>query len=566
MNKTSISILLGFLSCLFIVSCQQEVPTGDLGELGTNGMVVSAHPEASRIGVDILKQGGNAMDAACAVEFALSVCYPAAGNIGGGGFWIVRNSDNEVFALDYREKAPALAHRDMYLDSTGSAIRGLSTSTILASGVPGTVAGMVEGHTRFGLMSWEEVVQPAIDLAINGFKVTAKQAGSFNSLKKTLSERNEIPPALIKDEPWKEGDLFIQKDLGETLMRIRDKKREGFYGGETAELIVSFMEKVGGLISKEDLKNYQAIWREPISGSYRNHTFYSMPPPSSGGIALYQLLYMQEAFDTEKAGWNTTTTIHHMVEAEKRVYADRSKYLGDPDYFDVPLNDLLNKDYLDHRISEIDPERAATADEIRAGDFNDLESEETTHYSVVDRFGNAVAATTTLNGGYGCKIVVEGAGFFLNNEMDDFSIKPGVPNMYGLVGGEANAIMPGKRMLSSMTPTIITKGDDLKYVVGTPGGSTIITSVFQTILNVIDHNMTMKEAVTAGRFHHQWLPEYIRSERQAIDSVTMVRLKELGHELRFTGAIGRVDAIKVWPDGTFEGGADPRGDDTAIGY
>jgi gamma-glutamyltranspeptidase / glutathione hydrolase len=553
------------LSLVLLHSCGHE-PKGDLGPTGKQGMVVSAHPEASGIGLAILRQGGNAMDAAVAVEFALAVCYPAAGNIAGGGFWVVRTSDGKVFSLDYREKAPLAASRDMYLGPGGEVVEGLSYETILASGVPGTVDGMVRAHEKFGSLPWSKVVQPAIDLARDGFPVTRSQAASLNSIRKTLLERNLWKPAFISDSTWREGDLLIQPDLAGTLERIRDSGREGFYSGLTADYIVAQMNESGGLITHRDLDEYRSVWRKPVSGDYRGHRFYSMGPPSSGGVALSQLLSIVSEADIRTTGFNTVESVHYMAEASKRVYADRAEYLGDPDFVSVPVDRLTDPRYLRKRAAEIHPGRATPADSIRAGSVLPNESTETTHYSIADRWGNAVAATTTLNGGYGCQVVVRGGGFFLNNEMDDFSIKPGVPNIYGLVGNGANAIEPGKRMLSCMTPTIITKNDDLFMVVGSPGGSTIITTVFQTILNVIDHGMTMQEAVNAKRFHHQWLPDVIQYEPEAMDTLTMTRLKAMGHQFRKIGKIGRVDAILFSPDGLMEGGADPRGDDTAKGF
>jgi gamma-glutamyltranspeptidase / glutathione hydrolase len=558
-------VSLSLLGLILIGSCTQQTHNG-LGPTGKQGMVVSAHPEASKIGLTILKQGGNAMDAAVAVEFALAVCYPAAGNIAGGGFWVVRTSDKKVFSLDYREKAPMTATKDMYLGADGNVVEGLSYKTILASGVPGTVDGMVRAHEKFGSMPWSSVVQPALDLARNGFRMTRSQAAGLNSLRKTLLERNLCKPVFVSDSVWREGDLLIQPDLANTLERIRDSKRDGFYTGQTADYIVGQMKESGGLITYQDLKDYQSVWRDPIAGTYRDYQFYSMAPPSSGGVALKQLLGFVSNWDIGSFGYHSVKAIHYMVEAEKRVYADRAEYLGDPSFVNVPVGQLTDPKYLNKRAGEIKPNQATPSDSVRAGQVNAGESLETTHYSVADRWGNAVAATTTLNGGYGNCIVVKGGGFFLNNEMDDFSSKPGSPNIYGLVGNEANAIAPGKRMLSCMTPTLITKNNKLFMVVGSPGGSTIITSVFQTVLNVIDHGMTMQEAVTAKRFHHQWLPDLIQYEPEAFDTLTVTKLTEMGHHLKKIGKIGRVDAILFWPDGRMEGGADPRGDDTAKGF
>jgi len=556
----------GCLVCLMLINSCSQPSRRVTGPVGKQGMVVSAHPEATKIGLNILQKGGNAMDAAVAVEFALAVCYPAAGNIAGGGFWVVRTSGRKVFTLDYREKAPMAASKDMFLGPDGEVVKGLSTQTILASGVPGTVDGMVTAHGKFGSLPWNAVIQPAIDLARNGFPITKSQAASLNSIRKTLLERNSWKPVFVNDSAWKEGDLLIQPELASTLERIRNFKRDGFYSGQTADFIVDQMKESGGLITHKDLQDYQSVWREPISGTYRDYRFYSMAPPSSGGVALKQLLGILSGWDIKSFGHNTVKSIHYMVESEKRVYADRAEYLGDPTFVRVPVEQLTSARYLNKLASGIKPYLATPSDSIRAGKVNMQESLETTHYSVADRWGNAVAATTTLNGGYGCTIVVRGGGFFLNNEMDDFSSKPGSPNIYGLLGNEANAIAPGKRMLSCMTPTLVTKNDKMFMVVGSPGGSTIITSVFQTILNVIDFGMTMQEAVNARRFHHQWLPDLIQYEPAAIDTLTVIRLTDMGHHLKKIGKIGRVDAILFWPDGKMEGGADPRGDDTAKGF
>jgi len=563
--KKSLGLFLILPLLLGNYSCQQKTDSGITGVTGKNGMVVSAHPQASEIGLSVLKKGGNAMDAACAVEFALAICYPAAGNIAGGGFWVVYTSEKKAYSLDYREKAPAAAFKDMFIDTDGEVVQGASTQTLRSSGVPGTVAGMVAAHTKFGSLPWSEIVQPAIDLARNGFPVTRNQAADFNSIKKSLLERNTWNTTLVRDSAWKEGDLLIQPDLAATLERIRDLKKDGFYKGVTADLIVAQMNSSGGIITHQDLENYEAVWRDPIEGKYREYVFFSMAPPSSGGVALRQLLGLTEIGNLTESGHNTVQTVHLMTEAEKLVYADRSEYLGDPDFVKVPVEVLTSSRYLEERARLINKDAATPSDSMKAGQIP-KESEETTHYSVTDQWGNAVSATTTLNGGYGNRIMVKGGGFFMNNQMDDFSIKPGYPNLYGLVGSEANSIQPGKRMLSSMTPTILTHDGDLYMVVGTPGGSTIITSVYQTILNVIDHNMTMQEAVNAKRFHHQWLPDVIQYEPEAFDTLTVVRLKNMGHQLKRVGKIGRVDAILVRPDKLYEGGADPRGDDTAKGF
>ncbi len=556
-----------FILFIIVVACQStETKNRTTGLVVDSAMVVSAHPLASKVGVDILKKGGNAIDAAIATQFALAVVYPGAGNIGGGGFMLARMKDGSVDALDYREKAPSKATANMYLGETGEAIPALSQSGHLASGVPGTVAGLDDAHKKYGKLPWADLVQPAIDLALNGFILTEKEASGMRYIQEDLKKYNSVLPSQLINDNWKAGDTIKHIELGHALERIRDNGRAGFYEGQTAKDIVDEMERGNGLITYEDLKNYNAAWRTPISTHYKGYNVISMPPPSSGGVALFQLLKSVENHPISEWGWNSAKTVHLMTEAERRAYADRAIYLGDPDFVKVPVEQLTSEQYVDERMSNFQPDKATPSDAIKEGDLNYAESEETTHLSVIDKEGNAVSVTTTLNGGYGSHVVVAGSGFFLNNEMDDFSVKPGAPNMYGAVGGEANKIEPGKRMLSSMTPTIVEKDGALFMVVGTPGGTTIITSVFQTILNVIDHNMTMQEAVEAKRVHSQWVPDVVANEKGALKPEDSVALVSIGHVFKMRNAIGRVDAILVRPDKKLEGGADPRGDDKAEGY
>ncbi|HEY8928873.1 MAG TPA: gamma-glutamyltransferase [Mucilaginibacter sp.] len=552
------------LAPVFIFSRQACAQTAD--NAYRNGMVVCATPNASAVGVDILKKGGNAVDAAVAVQFALAVTHPEAGNIGGGGFMVYRSNKGKTNTLDFREKAPAAAYTNMFLDSAGNVIPDMSLATHQASGVPGSVDGMIQAHRKYGKLKWAELVQPAIDLARNGFKITKRLAGSLNWGSAQFKKLNPGKTYLLKDSLWKEGDLLQQEDLAKTLELIRDKGRDGFYAGKVADEIVAEMNNGKGIISLADLKNYHSVWRSAIVGKYKDYKIITMPPPSSGGIALLQLLHSVEKYPLHRWGFNQDSTVQLIVEAERRVYADRSKYLGDPDFFKVPVDGLLNPAYLDKRMASFNWNAATPSSSIQPGSFVGYESDQTTHFSIVDKDGNAVSVTTTLNGSFGSKIFVGGAGFLLNNEMDDFSAKPGVPNMFGLLGGTANSIQPGKRMLSSMTPTIVEKDRKLFMVVGTPGGSTIITSVFQTILNVIEFDQDMQQAVTSKRFHHQWLPDKVNVEKDGFNSTTTDNLTKKGYVINPGGPSGRVDAILITKDGSYQGGADPRGDDTAIGY
>lgn len=531
------------------------------------GMVVCAYPDAAQAGLSVLKKGGNAVDAAVAVQFALAVTLPQAGNIGGGGFMVYRSGKGSINTLDFREKAPALASANMYLDANGNVIPNKSLYTHQAAGVPGSVDGMVQAHQKYGKLKWEDVVQPAIDLARKGFKVTERLANDLNHNMGKFDTLNTAGKNYFtKATPWKAGDILIQDDLAKTLILIRDKGRAGFYEGIVANYITTEMKAGKGLISQADLNNYHSVWRKAVTGRYKQYKVITMPPPSSGGIALLQLLKSVESYPVSRWGHNQDSTVQLITEAERRVYADRSKYLGDPDYFKVPVDSLLKPDYITGRMKSFSWNAATPSSNIQPGSFAGYESDQTTHYSIVDAEGSAVSITTTLNGSFGAKIFVKGAGFLLNNEMDDFSSKPGVPNMYGLVGGKANSIQPGKRMLSSMTPTILEKDGKLFMVVGTPGGSTIITSVFQTILNVIEFGQNAQQAVTSKRFHHQWLPDEVYTEdNTTLTGATVDKLQLKGYKIISRGSIGRVDAIVVTPQG-YAGGADPRGDDTKLGW
>ncbi len=529
-------------------------------------MVVSARVEASKIGLQMLEKGGNAFDAMVATELALAVAYPYSGNLGGGGFMVYRKNDGSIGALDYREKAPLAATTDMFLDENGDVIKGKSTKTPLSVGVPGTIAGIFEVYNKFGTLPFKDIIQPSIDLAKRGVIVTQKQDKRIKKYKPSFWEANK--DSTLFHQVWNEGDTIKYQALAETLTRIRDNGRDEFYKGKTAEIFVDFMQSNGGIITLQDLEKYEAKWRDPVTFTYDDLKVISMAPPSSGGVCLAQIMNAIEPFDLHTYKPNSTKAMQVMVEAERRAYADRSYFLGDPDFVSIPIKELIDKEYAKERMASFSFNKATTSKDINPGTIEVVESDETTHYSIVDQFGNAVSVTTTLNGAYGSKIYVSDLGFFLNNEMDDFSSKPGVPNMFGLVGAEANKIEPEKRMLSSMTPTIVEKNGKLWMIVGTPGGSTIITSVLQTILNVHEFGMGMQESVNQPRFHHQWLPDEIRIEPNKFDEKTLKELEALGYKLntKRTPIIGKVDAILVLPDGSYEGGADPRGDDTAVGF
>lgn len=534
---------------------------------GENGMVSSRSDISSEVGKEILQQGGNAIDAAVAVGFALAVTYPSAGNLGGGGFMIVSLTNGEIYAQDARERAPAAASRDMFLDSNGDPDRNLSINSLQSSGVPGTVAGLLDALEKFGSMSRQQLMAPAIRLAEEGFVLNEDLAGQ---LQRNLNSFKQYPASFSKfskeGTAFEAGDIWVQKDLAATLRLISEQGRDGFYKGRTADLIVAEMNRNNGLISYADLENYGVLWREPSHGSYRGYDIWSMPAPSSGGILLVQMLNMLEPYNIGELGWGSTETVHLMIEAQRRAYADRAEYLGDPDFVDIPSRMLSSKEYARQRFANFDPEQAGDSNTTTAGAWV-VESPETTHFSIIDKEGNAVSMTTTLNRSFGNKRVVPGTGILLNNEMDDFSSKADTANSYGLTGRVANEIQPGKRMLSSMTPTIVTRDGKPFLITGSPGGSTIINTVFQVVVNVIDHGMTIEEAVTSPRFHHQWTPDIVRYEFDAISDETAEELRAMGHKGLTGSRFPMGDANSILLNGNiFEAMSDPRNAGGVAGF
>jgi gamma-glutamyltranspeptidase / glutathione hydrolase len=563
-------VFIALILCLF-TACKKTTETQipdikNRGLLAKHAVVVSAREEASKIGIEILKKGGNAFDAMAATELALAVAYPYAGNIGGGGFMVYRKNNGEIGAIDYREKAPLSASKNMFLDENGDVIPDKSTLGAMAVGVPGTVAGVFAVHEKLGSLPFEDILKPVIALAYKGVIVTEKQEARIKHYQPFFPKANK--DSIIFDKLWKTNDTIKYPALAKTLESILKHGRDEFYKGETAKTLAKFIQDNGGIITEEDLAKYEVKWRTPVTFTYDDLKIISMSPPSSGGICLAQIMKMVEPFDLHEYGHNSLKTIQIITEAERRAYADRSFYLGDPDFVQIPLKTITNDTYLKARMSDFSFEKATLSTDVSHGKIEIIESDETTHYSIIDQFGNAISATTTLNGAYGSKLYCSELGFFLNNEMDDFSSKPGEPNMFGLIGAEANSIAPEKRMLSSMTPTIVEKNGKLLMSVGTPGGSTIITSVLQTILNVHEFKMTMQEAVDTPRFHHQWMPDEIKMEPNSFDKTLIENLQNLGYIINEEDApvIGKVDGILVLDDESYEGGADRRGDDTAIGF
>jgi len=564
-SKVAWSITILIMMMLFSVSAVAQetaiISQKDIFHpvIGRNGMVATQQQYATDAGLQVLKEGGNAVDAAVTIGFTLAVTLPRAGNIGGGGFMLIHSADSrETVALDYREKAPMNATRDMFLDENGDADPEKSRYSYLAAGVPGTVAGMTLALEKYGTISLKRALEPAIRYAEKGFPVDPGFRESLIAAKKRMQASDASMKVFFKKggQPYDVGDLFIQKDLTRTLKLIARKGKDGFYKGDIADKIVAVMRANGGLITKADLAKYSPVLRKPIHGTYRGYDIYSMPPPSSGGVHIVQILNMLEGFPISYLGHNTAATIHLMVEAMKLAYADRSKHLGDSDFVPVPVKGLISKAYADALREKIDPHRATPSSTVLPGDPGKFESNDTTHFSVLDRHGNAVSNTFTINFSYGSKLTVPGAGFLLNNEMDDFSAKPGVPNAYGLIGGEFNAVAPEKRMLSSMSPTIVLKDGAPFLITGSPGGSRIITTTLQVIMNVIDHGMNMAAASNAFRIHHQWLPDEIRIE-QGLSQDTIGILRQMGHTVAVKNAMGSTQSIML-KNGVFLGASDPR--------
>ncbi len=574
MNKSkllALSITLGNLGICFLSNAQSFLKTHPsinpyhyqvVKEASfSKGAVTSAHPLASMVGAAIMQEGGNAFDAAIATQFSLAVVFPGAGNIGGGGFMLARKTNGELIGIDYREAAPGKATRDMYLDENGNPIKSMSLDGASASGIPGSVAGMIATHA-YAKLSLAALIEPAIEFAEYGFVITEREAKGLNAEKANFLKNSSAPSAFTKKE-WKAGDTLYQPELAATLKRIQQKGLAGFYEGETADYIVNEMKHSAGIISKEDLKNYRPKFRKPIEFDYRGHHVISFAPPSSGGIIIAQMLKMIQPYNVEKMGLNTEASVSLMVEAQRRAYADRAEHMGDPDYWKVPTDTLISDGYAKERMKDYQPGVVGSSKITKAGLVH--ESEQTTHFSVIDAEGNMVAITTTLNDTYGNKTIVAGAGFLLNNEMDDFSVKPGVPNMYGALGGEANSIVPGKRMLSSMTPTLVTLNGKPYISIGTPGGTTIPNQVYEGLVNIIDHKMSLKEAIDAPRFHHQWIPDQVGVETDFPEE-TMNALKANGYTIIRRGRFGRMDGVQILQDGKRNAVGDKRGDDSVAGY
>lgn len=559
-----------FVLTLFLfVSVNSEYAAAQIGwtKAYENAVVVTAEKQASLAGKQILQDGGNAVDAAVAVQFALAVTLPRAGNIGGGGFMVIHTADGQNITLDYREQAPAKAGPDMYIKN-GEYIPKLSREGVLAVGVPGVVDGMIKALEKHGSLPLKEVMQPAITLARKGYRLSWIQAQTLNQSRKTLLQYASSRTYFTKPDStlFEEGDLFVQKDLAATLERIADNGRAGFYSGQTADMIVAEMERHGGLITHKDLQNYQSQWRQPVRAQFRGYELFIMPPPSSGSIAIAQMLQMLQPYDLKSMGYNSAAYVHLVTETMRRAFADRAYFLGDPDYVNIPRDTLLSESYNANRMQNFDRNRASSSDSIGHGDVAGfMESTETTHFSIVDEDGNAVAVTTTLNGNFGSKVAVGGAGFFLNNEMDDFTAKPGEPNMFGLIQGKANAIEPGKRMLSSMSPTIVTKNDSVRMVIGAAGGPRIISATLQNFLNMAVFEMNAQQAISAPRFHHQWLPNNLYYEEFGISKDSRKTLQQMGHHLT-TGSVGRAHIIQVDEHGIRHGAPDPRGNGSAEGF